>query len=409
MQQLSTKAAVNSDSSASIPTYWRELDGLRTIAFLLVFLHHAPAFPASANLTWLSALITSIAGWGWAGVDLFFVLSGFLITTLLLQEKQKFGSISLKNFYARRAIRIWPAYYVVLFVLCFAIPYAQGICAQPEFERFIWAQVVPLSLFLGNVSLTFSLGSLVEIGKVSAYPLTNAVMPLWSLAVEEQFYLTWPLLVMLVKNPRNILKWAGALLVISVASRAVLWYDTKSTMLAQLPAPHTAYYHCTMAHLDGLMIGAIIAITAVHYPKVFASIAKPKHVLLVLATLMLASIVAFAPSLTLNTVFNVPLFTLIAAAFGMLLISAFSSKPWKALLSAPVLAGPGKVSYCMYLIHYAILGVAGMMIGGNKLEPNLGWALHVSGALLATYLLSLVSWWALESRCLTLRKHFRRG
>lgn len=405
----SSNAIAGELSSASLPTYWRELDGLRTIAFLLVFLHHSPVFPAAINLPWLAASVTSVASWGWAGVDLFFVLSGFLITTLLLQEKLKFGSISLKFFYARRAIRIWPAYYLVLFVLCFAIPYAQGISFQPEFQRFVLAQVIPLSLFLGNVSLTFSLGSLVEVGKLTAYPLTNAVMPLWSLAVEEQFYLTWPLIVMLVKKPRNILKWAGALLVVSIASRAVLWSDSRTTMLSQLPAPHTAYYHCTLAHLDGLMIGAIIAITAVYYPKVFAKLAEFNRIWLAGGIAILATIAACAPSLTLNTAFNVPLFTLIAFAFGMLLIAAFSCNWWKAILSTPLLSGPGKVTYCMYLIHYAVLAAVGILLSGTKLEPSLGWMLHVCGALLATYLLSLVSWWALESRCLSLRKYFRRG
>lgn len=395
-------------NNAGVPVYWKELDGLRTIAFLMVFLHHAPALPASLNSTWLSFIATAIARWGWAGVDLFFVLSGFLITSLLLQEKQKFGSISLKLFYARRAIRIWPAYYLVLFVLCIAIPLAQGLGPHPEYQRFLAAQALPLALFLGNVSLTFSLDSLLEVGKLTAFPITHAVMPLWSLAVEEQFYLTWPLIVLLVKTPKNIMRWACALLVLSVASRAVLWSDSQKTLLAQLPAPHTAYYHCTLAHLDGLMIGAIIAIAALHYPHAFSRLSKMSSMLLIVALAMIAMVMLIAPPLMLNTAFNVPLFTIISAAFGMLLVAAFSNRWWKALLSGPLLAGPGKVTYTMYLIHYAVIAGVGMLLNGTLHEPNANWCLHVLGALLATYVLALISWWLIESRCLSLRKHLRR-
>ncbi len=415
MQQLSKNLAFDSNLKKSssprvekISAYWRELDGLRTIAFLLVFLHHAPTLPTSTQLPWLSAAITRLANWGWAGVDLFFVLSGFLITTLLLQEKQKFGSISLKFFYARRAIRIWPAYYLVLFTLCFGIPLAQGICFQPEFQRFLLAQFVPLSLFLGNVSLTFSLDALVTVSKLTAFPVTSAVMPLWSLAVEEQFYLTWPLIVMLVKKPRNILRWAGALFMVSIASRTVLWSDSRTTMLAQLPAPHTAYYHCTLSHLDGLMIGAIIAITAVHYPNVFARLARHGWALFAGGFAALFAIGCWAPSLMLNTWFNVPLFAIIAVSFGSLLIAALSCRWWKAFLSSALLAGPGKITYCMYLIHYAVLAGVGFLLNGKSFDGCTGWSLYFSSALVATYLLSLLSWWLIESRCLSLRRHFRR-
>src|ERR1700677_4866620 len=97
-------------SSKAKVVYWPELDGLRALAFLLVFLSHCPPCASGPFLS----VVNNYCAWGWVGVDLFFVLSGFLITYLLIKEKFSFGSISIVNFYKRRALRIWPLYFLML-------------------------------------------------------------------------------------------------------------------------------------------------------------------------------------------------------------------------------------------------------------------------------------------------------
>ena len=94
--------------------YWNQLDGLRAIAFLAVFFYHLGPPPNVQGF--VIACLARVFSWGWAGVDLFFVLSGFLVTSLLLQERCKYGRIAFKLFFVRRALRIWPLYYLSLFI-----------------------------------------------------------------------------------------------------------------------------------------------------------------------------------------------------------------------------------------------------------------------------------------------------
>ena len=144
--------------------YQPELDGLRFYAFLGVFVYHT--LPSQA-MPWLwGAVIKS----GAAGVDLFFALSAFLITSLLLRERQQTGRISLRLFYLRRILRIWPLYFVVLalgVVLAHTVPD----------QRLPWYYIAGYLLFIGNwVSAAFG------------HP-QSICSPLWTVSIEEQFYL----------------------------------------------------------------------------------------------------------------------------------------------------------------------------------------------------------------------------
>jgi peptidoglycan/LPS O-acetylase OafA/YrhL len=154
------------------------LDGLRGIAILSVMLLHftnaiaaLPGSPTSAA--------RSVFGWGWTGVDLFFVLSGFLITGILLDSKGH--PLYFRSFYARRALRIFPLYYAALF-LFFVVP--RAIPSVPATYSFAWHDQRWFWFYLGNF-----------------HPLgpdaKQFIGQFWSLAIEEQFYLVWPLLIWL--------------------------------------------------------------------------------------------------------------------------------------------------------------------------------------------------------------------
>ena len=176
-----------------MPTRIRPLDGLRGLAVLAVVLYHATLLAPGTGATGRTLL--AAARLGWAGVDLFFVLSGFLITRLLVESRG--ADNYFRVFYARRLLRIFPLYYVSLLVLVllFRVPGGESL--------WYW-------LYASNVKATLS-------GWPSA-PLSH----FWSLAVEEQYYLVWPLAVSLLSR-RALVSLCAGLVVLVPAARAGAW------------------------------------------------------------------------------------------------------------------------------------------------------------------------------------------
>lgn len=165
---------------------FRLLDGLRCISILAVLWHHSPG----------AELFPSLSHRGYLGVDLFFVISGFLITTLLLREQDTKGTISIKNFYVRRTLRIFPIYYTYLALLL--IWYT--VRSHPNLDWYI--QYLPY-----YVSYTTNW---IPIGE--DHPFERA----WSLAVEEQFYLIWPALLLSLTNRNVLMVFAATFVIVSV-------------------------------------------------------------------------------------------------------------------------------------------------------------------------------------------------
>lgn len=182
-----TDIADNQDRHAAFKAYrdttrFGSLDGLRFLCILAVLWHHSPLTPI-----YLDQL--QLAGRGFAGVDFFFVLSGFLITTLLLREEAEKGGFSLRGFYWRRILRIVPVYFLVVTLVAV---YFIGWKGQGQ-----WSELLPYYyLFLSN----FLVGDI---------PLLD---PTWSLAVEEQYYLIWPLTLLIL--PR---RWVAPVLIAGIA------------------------------------------------------------------------------------------------------------------------------------------------------------------------------------------------
>src|ERR1700760_1369307 len=175
--------AASTAEGVCLPKYMPALDGLRAFAVLAVLLVHFPWMP-TPRLALLERLhLWPILRYGWVGVDLFFVISGFLITGILLDSKHT--ASYFRNFFARRALRIWPLYYAVLvfvFILCtFLRPHGTGA----EILKWGWPYYI---LYLQN--FVFS---------DNGVPLLGVT---WSLAVEEQFYITWPFIVLLCIRKR---------------------------------------------------------------------------------------------------------------------------------------------------------------------------------------------------------------
>jgi peptidoglycan/LPS O-acetylase OafA/YrhL len=231
-------------SSPEVPepgerVYFPELDGMRFIAFLLVYLFHG-------GVPWL--LLSRLVGItvtrrlqenGGYGVQLFFILSGYLITTLLLREEARFGRIALRAFWIRRILRIWPLYYVIVLIGFFVLPPLEPSFSAQGYLSMLKIHLLPFSLFLGNWSMVL----------ISPIP-SDSLSVLWSVCVEEQFYLIVPLLIALVL-PRFRCTLVSLLLVGSIAVRWV----TASRSDAQ----HLIVYN-TFAQFDTLCSGVLLAL-----------------------------------------------------------------------------------------------------------------------------------------------------
>src|SRR5215211_5257146 len=220
------------------PFYHPELDVLRFVAFLAVFIHHA--LPRDASLYIRSGLSPAATEWllaakegGAFGLDLFFALSSYLITELLLREYTNRGSISISAFYIRRALRIWPLYFTFLAFTVLVVP-----TIFPK-ENLGAIYIVSFALFVGN-----------WVCAMKGLPFSVAG-PLWSISVEEQFYIGWPLLLRFFGINR-IKQLAAGMLVVALLTRIFLAaYDVK----------HPGVWCNTLARLDPIALGAILAFT----------------------------------------------------------------------------------------------------------------------------------------------------
>jgi peptidoglycan/LPS O-acetylase OafA/YrhL len=343
------------------PTYWQGIDGLRSVAFLVVFLHHCGPV----------AGLIRIVNWGWLGVDLFFVISGFLITSLLLDENFRFGNIRLDQFYMRRILRIWPPYYCVLIAACLVSFQAIKV-------------ILPYAFFIGNFYFTQSVNYLNSEGLELASTL---LLPLWSLCVEEQFYIFLPLTLVIVKSQRKRIALVVGVIACSIAYRFYL---------NQHNTTEAPWYFNTLAHLDPLMIGTLLAV--LNFSTTIFNHCKGYVFAICLA--VLAATTAL-PDYHEDHVSIVPAITWCSIAFAGILACACSWKPAKSLFSNKFIAAFGRKTYSMYLWHSVIIYQV------RQHSPN-SWALRAALSLVLTYLVAELSWRVLEAPINSLKGKFTR-
>jgi peptidoglycan/LPS O-acetylase OafA/YrhL len=237
---LSNTATLKTDeflNTTRLKRFYRpELDCLRFFAFFGVYIFHTlstePAYYAERHVPF-GGIIASATKAGSFGVDLFFLLSAYLITELLLRERDEVGSIHLKSFYLRRILRIWPLYFFAL---------ALGVVlswVDPE-QPFTWKYIVAFLLLSGNW-LTSLVG----------FP-GSVVSPLWSVSFEEQFYLFWPTILTRLHRTGSLLATGIALLVTAELGRVALLHYARQS--------EVAIFTNTMARLDPLAFGMMTAV-----------------------------------------------------------------------------------------------------------------------------------------------------
>jgi len=365
-------------SSRQVPA----LDGLRGIAVTLVFLHHLQAYIPGNNMP--LRILKAVLFAGWCGVDLFFVLSGFLITGILLDTKDARNYFS--SFYARRMLRIFPLYYGVLASILLV-----AHCRGGWFD-----DVLPLAhdrkfyfFYLNNW-----------------WPLlhdtwhSNIIGHFWSLAVEEQFYLLWPACIWLLPR-RQVL--AVCLVGFGIALALRVYLLTEFGLIRDV-------FENTFARMDSLLAGAACA-SLVRSPDLLNRItSRIGPVGLAAACILACWLPGFLdPGLFMQSVG----FSALAVLFATIVLSAFLSHgatgSAEEALQKPMLTALGKYSYGIYVYHVPIL-----MAGFAALEPTLrtqesAWlsVAFAGAATLTVYVVAKGSYESFEKRFLRLKQRFK--
>lgn len=335
-----------------------QLDAVRGLAVLLVLVHNTDIYP--------TLHLGFIATNGWMGVDLFFVLSGFLITGILLDTKNSSGYF--KNFYIRRSLRIWPLYYSALFFMFIVVPVVRPAETSDIFGPRSgpwWAYLIFLQNYLVKIP-TQALG------------LLGAT---WSLGVEEQFYLAWPLIVRFCSTAQLRMIALGVIFI----SPALRFY---------LSIHGAQIYFNPPCRLDGLMAGALLAL--LFRSKTFAPTRFVKTAWIVLFV--------SAPLAVMIDRFDarwIDLSLVALASCAFVYLGLFSGqKQLRALLGNRFLIYTGTISYGIYLLEKIPEDI--VKVFHFERTPFLAFGFTV----IVTYAMAALSWNVLEKPFLKLKKYF---
>lgn len=311
MSSLATEAPAGQISKSVSSGYIATLDGWRSIAIGIVVLSHAImwggfGFAAIIRIVGSGVVDTFLDGLGQRGVEIFFCISGFLITSRLIEEKEAFGRISLRNFYVRRASRILPAACTYLAVLSLL----GMLKAIPLTAKEVFASLFFFRNYLSHSSSWFT-------------------GHFWSLSVEEHFYILWPSILAFLGLRRG--RWAAIIAVIAVAA----WRTS------QWPLPGMSQYH-TDVRLDGLLVGAIVALS---FPRLKAYFLHRSTVSISILVLIYAACIAM-PGVAQSVARLVQ-----SIVIALLIVTTVSNRKSYAagLLESSPLRWVGRLSYSIYL------------------------------------------------------------
>ena len=358
--------------------YFKGLHGLRFIAASLVIITHIEIFKARHGIENLYNINKVIKNFGVYGVDFFFVLSGFLISYLLFKEKDKFGFINLKHFYIRRILRIWPLYYFIV-VLVFIIlplinfPSVPGYSLEGDF----FERLILCLLFLPNASKSFF--DFIPYGGI-----------LWSVGVEEQFYLLWPVLLKYSKNYFKTIIWVIVVFVLLKIVFLLPFFnkfnhiDSFRTFLA-------------MTRIELMAIGGLGALVV--YSKSYDKLILNKWILNG-SLLFLIMIIMFLPK-ALNNLLHLCL----SIPFILIIINVAMNKTMFSLENK-MFKFLGNISYGLYMFHMTVAGgiiYLAMELGLTSLTFNI--FVYVC-TFVVTILISHYSFILLEKPFLKLKSKF---
>jgi len=371
------------DAAAPRRGHIEALDGVRGLAIIAVFLYHA--MPDLSPQWRYGFVLTRAVSAGPFGVDLFFVLSGFLITGILIAAREKVHYF--KNFYARRVLRLFPVYYAYLLVLMFVIPLIHRALhtSMEEYSGPWWWYLAYFCNWKPNFGWRDA-----GLGHI------------WSLAVEEQFYLIWPTIVLLAGRRR--LPWVCGALILSATALRCVWSAQGATW--------NQIYRLTVTRWDTMAFGALAALAV--RSESWLPIAKRWAPRLMLGgTVIFCALAIYAggpdwsraPIQTVGSTFASLAFT------GLVLFAATAQAgPLHRLLRRPLLLAMGKYSYFIYVVHGLVISHV-YWVGEFIVKKRPATAVPVKLGLLGVvsvlvFYLAKLSWRFFEAPILKLKRHF---
>jgi peptidoglycan/LPS O-acetylase OafA/YrhL len=311
--------------------YFPGINGLRFLAALAVIITHIELLKDIFHFDnyWRNPLIYNLGG---LGVYFFFVLSGFLITYLLLIEKEKFGKINIKQFYVRRILRIWPLYYLIMFLGFFVLPKIPGIqihYMQADFTNYYSTNLILYLLILPN--LAFSIFTAVpHIGQA------------WSIGVEEQFYAAWP---WIISKSKHIARTLVTIIIGLIIFKIIIL--TLGLYFGQSAGYLIVKKFVAMSKFECMAIGGIGAYL------LFSGNGFLKYIyntnVLNISLLLIPVLVFFTPEIIQDGIHIVYSFLF------LVLILNVSNQSVKLKLEGKIINYLGKISYGIYMYHFMII------------------------------------------------------
>ena len=382
-----TKMTLTAPSDHGSPKNWyRGLDGVRAIAVLLVFSVHYMGF------------FTFFAGW--IGVLVFFVLSGFLITGILYDNRDE--SHRFRNFYVRRTLRIFPLFYFAWLLVLVA---SLLLHASWHPLQLLWV------VYLGNY-VRFIAGNLSMDHIFTAHSnLPLEIGHFWSLAVEEQFYLIWPLVVFWVRTRKTLLRICGLTVVAVLLLRIALWATVPDSVLSM-----ELLYRVSFTQCDAFMLGGLMALW-MRGPEKDALL---RHSSKILFIAMAALVVAYVANngfharnlLDTSAWMSTYGFTLVdCAAAGLILCALRPDSPVFRVTTSWPLRIVGRYSYGIYVYHVLLMPfLHTYVLPVNAAAPKLAYRLHLALStsidLLIVVAVSALSYHVVELPFLAMKDRF---